>query len=96
MLRIFHLGDCRDINVCSEKGQVTAGKFSICLEHHRTNQLFRRMNYIEANQEPQANRVSSDQTMGIDLNVEMAEAIYTAITTVRHFQYTTQRKPHIS
>ncbi len=87
--------DCSDIErFVMRKDKFLTGKFSICLDHHRTNNYFGEMNYIDANAGATGEIVYHlIKAMGIDLNVEMAEAIYTAITTdTGNFQYTNTTK----
>lgn len=87
--------DCSDIErFVMRKDKFLAGKCSICLDHHRTNNYFADMNYIDeyagATGEIIYNLI---KTMGVELDVEMAEAIYTAITTdTGNFQYTNTTK----
>lgn len=87
--------DCSDIErFVMRKKKFLTGKCSICLDHHRTNNHFADMNYIDefagATGEIVYNLI---KTMGIGMDVEMAEAIYTAITTdTGNFQYTNTTK----
>ena len=87
--------DCSDIErFVLRKDKFLAGKSSICLDHHRTNNYFADMNYIDVNAGATGEIVYDlIKNMGIELDVEMAEAIYTAITTdTGNFQYTNTTK----
>lgn len=87
--------DCSDIERFEmRKDKFLTGKCSICLDHHRTNNYFADMNYIDefagATGEIIYNLIN---IMGVGFDVEMAEAIYTAITTdTGNFQYTNTTK----
>lgn len=87
--------DCSDIErFVMRKEKFLSGKLSICIDHHKTNNFFADMNYID----PHAGATGEIvydlvKIMGIDPDVEMAEAIYTAITTdTGNFQYTNTTK----
>lgn len=87
--------DCSDIErFVMRKDKFLSGKFSICLDHHRTNNHFADMNYIDINAGATGEIVYDlIKEMGVELDVEMAEAIYTAITTdTGNFQYTNTTK----
>lgn len=87
--------DCSDIErFVMRKEKFRTGKLSICLDHHRTNNSFADMNYIDAHAGATGEIVYNlFKTMGIEPDVEMAEAIYTAITTdTGNFQYTNTTK----
>ncbi|MDD3167936.1 MAG: bifunctional oligoribonuclease/PAP phosphatase NrnA [Eubacteriales bacterium] len=87
--------DCSDIErFVLRKDKFLQGKFSICLDHHRTNNYFADMNYIDEFAGATGEIVYDlIKLLGIDLDVEMAEAIYTAITTdTGNFQYTNTTK----
>lgn len=87
--------DCSDIErFIMRKAKFLTGKFSICLDHHRTNNSFAELNYIDE-YAGATGEIIYDliKIMGIDIDVEMAEAIYTAITTdTGNFQYTNTTK----
>jgi len=87
--------DCSDIDrFVMRKAKFLTGKFSICLDHHRTNNSFAEMNYIDEYAGATGEIVYDlIKIMGIEIDVEMAEAIYTAITTdTGNFQYTNTTK----
>lgn len=87
--------DCSDIErFVMRKDKFLTGAFSICLDHHRTNNYFADLNYIDINAAATGEIVYDLlKTMNVDLDVEMAEAIYTAITTdTGNFQYTNTTK----
>ncbi len=91
--------DCSDIErFVRRKKKFLTGKLSICLDHHRTNNYFAEMNYIDEYAAATGEIVYDlIRTMGIAFDVEMAEAIYTAIMTdTGNFQYTnTTRTTHL-
>lgn len=87
--------DCSDIErFVMRKEKFRTGKFSICLDHHRTNNFFADMNYIDQHAGATGEIVYDlVKIMGVAPDVEMAEAIYTAITTdTGNFQYTNTTK----
>ena len=87
--------DCSDIErFVMRKEKFLSGKLSICLDHHKTNNFFAEMNYIDAHAAATGEIVFDLlKTMGIEPDIEMAEAIYTAITTdTGNFQYTNTTK----
>lgn len=87
--------DCSDIErFVMRKDKFLSGKQSICIDHHRTNNYFADMNYIDVNAGATGEIIYNlIKTMEVDLDVEMAEAIYTAITTdTGNFQYTNTTK----
>ncbi len=87
--------DCSDIErFVLRKDKFLTGRFSICLDHHRTNNFFADMNYIDVNAGATGEIVYDlIKAMDVELDVEMAEAIYTAITTdTGNFQYTNTTK----
>ncbi len=87
--------DCSDIDrFVMRKAKFLTGKFSICLDHHRTNNSFAEMNYIDEYAGATGEIVYDlIKIMGIEIDIEMAEAIYTAITTdTGNFQYTNTTK----
>ena len=87
--------DCSDIErFVMRKAKFLTGKSNICLDHHRTNNSFAELNYIDEYAAATGEIVYDlIKVMGIDINVEMAEAIYTAITTdTGNFQYTNTTK----
>jgi phosphoesterase RecJ-like protein len=87
--------DCSDIErFVLRKDKFLKGKFSICLDHHRTNNYFADMNYIDEFAGATGEIVYDlIKLLGVELDVEMAEAIYTAITTdTGNFQYTNTTK----
>jgi phosphoesterase RecJ-like protein len=91
--------DCSDIErFVMRKDKFLTGKSSICLDHHRTNNFFADLNYIDVNAAATGEIVYDlIKAMDATLDVEMAEAIYTAITTdTGNFQYTnTTRITHL-
>lgn len=91
--------DCSDIErFVMRKEKFLTGKLSICIDHHRTNNFFADMNYIDASAGATGEIVYElIKLMGIEIDIEMAEAIYTAITTdTGNFQYTnTTKKTHL-
>lgn len=87
--------DCSDIErFFKRKDKFLTGKKSICLDHHRTNNSFAELNYIDENIAATGEIVFHlINEMGVAVDVEMAEAIYTAITTdTGNFQYTNTTK----
>ncbi|MDF2653643.1 MAG: bifunctional oligoribonuclease/PAP phosphatase NrnA [Bacillota bacterium] len=87
--------DCSDIErFFKRKEKFLTGKRSICIDHHRTNNFFAELNYIDENTAATGEIVFHlIKEMGMEVNVEMAEAIYTAITTdTGNFQYTNTTK----
>lgn len=87
--------DCSDIErFVLRKEKFLKGKSSICIDHHRTNNYFADMNYIDEFAAATGEIVYDlIRLMEIELDVEMAEAIYTAITTdTGNFQYTNTTK----
>lgn len=87
--------DCSDIErFFKRKEKFLTGKRSICIDHHRTNNFFAELNYIDENTAATGEIVFHlIKEMGIAVDVEMAEAIYTAITTdTGNFQYTNTTK----
>lgn len=87
--------DCSDIErFFKRKDKFLTGKRSICLDHHRTNNFFAELNYIDENIAATGEIVFHlINEMGVEVDVEMAEAIYTAITTdTGNFQYTNTTK----
>lgn len=87
--------DCSDIErFIMRKAKFLTGKTSICLDHHRTNNSFAELNYIDE-YAAATGEIIYDliKIMGVEIDVEMAEAIYTAITTdTGNFQYTNTTK----
>ena len=82
--------DCSDIErFVMRKEKFLTAKLSICIDHHRTNNFFADMNYIDAHAGATGEIVYDlIKLMGSEIDVEMAEAIYTAITTdTGNFQY---------
>jgi bifunctional oligoribonuclease and PAP phosphatase NrnA len=87
--------DCSDIErFIMRKDKFLTGRLSICLDHHRTNNSFADMNYIDSIAGATGEIVFDlIKILGIELDIEMAEAIYTAITTdTGNFQYTNTTK----
>lgn len=87
--------DCSDIErFLLRKAKFLTGKSSICIDHHRTNNSFAESNYIDEYAAATGEIVYDlIKIMGIEIDVEMAEAIYTAITTdTGNFQYTNTTK----
>lgn len=87
--------DCSDIErFVKRKDKFLTGKSSICIDHHRTNNYFAELNYIDEHAGAVGEIVYDlIRIMGIELDVEMAEAIYTAISTdTGNFQYTNTTK----
>lgn len=87
--------DCSDIErFLKRKDKFLTGKRSICLDHHRTNNFFAELNYIDENIAATGEIIFHlINEMGVEVDVEMAEAIYTAITTdTGNFQYTNTTK----
>lgn len=91
--------DCSDIErFIKRKEKFLEGKVSICLDHHKTNNFFADLNYINENASATGEIIYYlIKLMGIHIDVEMAEALYTAITTdTGNFQYTnTTQKTHL-
>ena len=87
--------DCSDIErFYKRKEKFLSGKASICIDHHRTNKSFADLNFIDENAAATGEIIYHlIKIMGIPVDVEMAEAIYTAITTdTGNFQYTNTTK----
>lgn len=87
--------DCSDIErFVMRKDKFLAARHSICIDHHRTNNYFADINYIDVNAGATGEIIYNlIKTMGVALDVAMAEAIYTAITTdTGNFQYTNTTK----
>lgn len=87
--------DCSDIErFVKRKEKFLTGELSICVDHHRTNKSFADLNYIDE-YAGATGEIIHDliKAMGSEIDVEMAEAIYTAITTdTGNFQYTNTTK----
>lgn len=103
-----HIIDKPDISIaidCSDIGRLPlrrekfqSGKSSINLDHHKTNQLFADMNYIDENASATSEIIFDLlKLMEVKIDVEIAEGIYTAIITdTGNFQYTnTTKKTHL-
>ena len=87
--------DCSDIErFFKRREKFLTGKLSICVDHHRTNNFFAEMNYIDENAAATGEIVYNlIKEMEVEIDVEIAEAIYTAITTdTGNFQYTNTTK----
>jgi len=87
--------DCSDIErFVMRKDKFLSGKFSICIDHHKTNNFFADLNYIDPTAAATGEIVYDlVKILEVGLDVEMAEAIYTAITTdTGNFQYTNTTK----
>lgn len=87
--------DCSDIErFVKRKEKFLTGKQSICLDHHSTNSYFADLNYIDEYAAATGEIVYDlIRTMGIEIDIGMAEAIYTAITTdTGNFQYSNTTK----
>ncbi|HWQ78480.1 MAG TPA: bifunctional oligoribonuclease/PAP phosphatase NrnA [Anaerovoracaceae bacterium] len=87
--------DCSDIErFTMRKDRFLAGKSSICLDHHRTNNYFADLNYIDENAGATGEIVFDlIKILGTGFDVKTAEAIYTAIATdTGNFQYTNTTK----
>jgi phosphoesterase RecJ-like protein len=87
--------DCSDIErFAIRKQKFLTGKLGICIDHHRTNNFFAEMNYIDEHAAATGEIIYDlIKAMGVEMDVEMAEAIYTAITTdTGNFQYTNTTK----
>ena len=87
--------DCSDIErFVRRKEKFLTGELSICIDHHRTNNSFADMNYIDEYAGATGEIIYElIKKMKIDIDVEMAEAIYTAISTdTGNFQYTNTTK----
>jgi phosphoesterase RecJ-like protein len=91
--------DCSDIERFTErKDKFLSGKFSICIDHHKTNNYFADLNYIDEHAAATGEIVYDlIRILGTGFDVEIAEAIYTAIVTdTGNFQYTnTTKKTHL-
>ena len=87
--------DCSDIErFFMRQEKYLTGKASICVDHHKTNKSFADFNYIDENAAATGEIIFHlIKMMGVEVDVEMAEAIYTAITTdTGNFQYTNTTK----
>ena len=90
---------------CSETGRFpkraetfVKGKTTICLDHHFTGEPFADYNYIDGNVAATCELVYQLLvTMGLEITTEMAEAIYTGISTdTGNFQYSnTTKQTHL-
>ena len=91
--------DCSDIDrFVKRKGKFIEGKLSICVDHHTTNNFFANLNYIDEHASSTGEIIYKIlKLMGSEIDVEMAEALYTAITTdTGNFQYTnTTKRTHL-
>ncbi len=87
--------DCSDIERFEKrKDKFLTGRTRLCIDHHRTNNYFADLNYIDIDAGATGEIVYDlIRTMGMEIDVEMAEALYTAITTdTGNFQYTNTTK----
>ena len=87
--------DCSDIErFFMRKQKFLTGKLGICIDHHTTNNYFAELNYIDEHAGATGEIVYNlIHAMGVDLDIEMAEAVYTAISTdTGNFQYTNTTK----
>ncbi|MBR0596757.1 DHH family phosphoesterase [Sinanaerobacter chloroacetimidivorans] len=91
--------DCSDIDRFTErKEKFLEGKLRICVDHHTTNNYFADLNYIDEHASATGEIVYDlINEMEVEIDVEIAEALYTAITTdTGNFQYTnTTKKTHL-
>lgn len=87
--------DCSDIDrFVKRKKKFLEGKLSICIDHHTTNNFFADLNYIDQHASATGEIIFKlIKLMDVEIDVEMAEALYTAITTdTGNFQYTNTTK----
>lgn len=97
-----------DICMCvdcgsSDRFEKRAGKFlsggtTVCIDHHRTNELVWDYNYVDPKEAATGQIVFAIlKNMDVDTDKEMGEALFAAITTdTGNFQYSnTQSKSHI-
>ena len=87
--------DCSDIErFTMRKDKFLSGKTSICIDHHKTNNYFADLNYIDENAAATGEIVYDLlKILGTVIDVEIAEAIYTAVATdTGNFQYTNTTK----
>lgn len=91
--------DCSDIDrFIKRKSKYLNGKLTINVDHHTTNNFFANLNYIEKHAAASGEIIYKLlKLMGTDIDVEIAEALYAAITTdTGNFQYTnTTKETHI-
>lgn len=91
--------DCSDIGrFVMRHEKFMEGKTSICLDHHLTNNYFADYNYIDDTASATGEIIYDLlRAMNLEIDVEMAEAIYAAITTdTGNFQYTnTTKRTHL-
>jgi len=81
-----------------EKMFFSAGKKTICIDHHKTEFNYADINLIEPSAASNTELLYElYEFMGVEIDKEMAEAIYTGIVTdTGNFQYTnTTKKTHI-
>ncbi|MDD4563957.1 MAG: bifunctional oligoribonuclease/PAP phosphatase NrnA [Eubacteriales bacterium] len=87
--------DCSDIKrLPLRREKFLSGKSSINLDHHKTNQLFADINYIDEDASATSEIIFNlVKLMDVKLDSEIAEGIYTAIITdTGNFQYTNTTK----
>jgi len=87
--------DCSDIERFVKRHEkFLEGKNNVCLDHHLTNNYFADFNYIDEYAAATGEIIYHLlKVMDIEIDIEIAEAIYTAITTdTGNFQYTNTTK----
>ncbi len=87
--------DCSDIERFLErKEKFLSGKVSISIDHHKTTKLFADLNYIDENAAATSEIILDlIKLLDVEIDIEMAESIYTAIVTdTGNFQYTNTTK----
>ncbi|MDD2189537.1 MAG: bifunctional oligoribonuclease/PAP phosphatase NrnA [Eubacteriales bacterium] len=87
--------DCSDIERFLErKEKFLTGKVSISIDHHMTTKLFADFNYIDENAAATSEIILDlIKLLDVEIDIEIAESIYTAIVTdTGNFQYTNTTK----
>ena len=90
--------DCGDISrFLKRKEKFLEGRISICIDHHRTTEPFCDYNYVDPDAAATGQLIYHLlEAMGSDIDSDMADALFTAITTdTGNFQYSnTNRECH--
>lgn len=87
--------DCGDIDRFEKrKYKFISGRITICIDHHGTTQPFCNFNYIDSKAAATGELIYKLlQTMDVECDAEMGEALYAAITTdTGNFQYSNTTK----
>ncbi|WP_027398313.1 DHH family phosphoesterase [Anaerovorax odorimutans] len=87
--------DCSDIGrLGMRKDKFFQGEITICVDHHTTNDYFAQLNYVKEDSSSTGEIMYQLlKKLKIDMDQEIAEALYAAITTdTGNFQYTNTTK----